>query len=136
MGAVEFLGDELFAWKNGLIFGGEHLVGEIVECVVGLCGSLFGAQNESDWRVLAGFHPAFAGVVQIEVHLPSIRATEFTNLEVRDHNGSQTTVKEDEVDAKPCVVDTKPALAAKEGKIVAQFQQKVGEALDERLLQV
>ena len=34
-GAVEFLSDELFVGKDGLILGGEHLVGEIVECVVG-----------------------------------------------------------------------------------------------------
>ena len=47
-GAFKFLGDEFFVWKDSLILGGEHLVGEIVECVVGLCCSLFGAKNESD----------------------------------------------------------------------------------------
>jgi hypothetical protein len=35
-GAFKFLGDELFVWKDSLILGGEYLVGEIVECVVGL----------------------------------------------------------------------------------------------------
>ena len=62
-GAFEFLGDELFVGKDSLILRGEHLVGQIVECIVGFCRSLFGAQNESDWWVLARFHPMLAGVV-------------------------------------------------------------------------
>jgi hypothetical protein len=49
-GAFKFVGDELFVWKDSLILRGEHLVGGMVECVVGFCGSLLGAQNESDWR--------------------------------------------------------------------------------------
>ena len=65
VGAFKFLGDHLFIWKDSLIFSGENFVWEIVECVVGLSCSLFGAQDKSDWRVLAGFHPVLAGVVQI-----------------------------------------------------------------------
>jgi hypothetical protein len=34
-------------------------------------------------------------------------------------------VKEDEVNTKPGVIDTKPALAAYEGKIIAQLQEEV-----------
>lgn len=135
-GAFKFLGDELFVWKDSLILSGEHFVGEIVERVVGLCCSLFGAQNKSDWRVLAGLHPVLAGIVQVEVHLPSVGVTEFTNLQIRDYEPSQTAMEENEVDAKPSVVDTEPALAAKKGKIVAQLQEEVGEPLDERFLQV
>jgi hypothetical protein len=44
-------------------------------------------------------------------------------------------VKEDEVDTKPGIVDTKPSLAAKEGKIVAQLQEEIREVLDERFFQ-
>ncbi len=130
------LGDEFFIWKDSLILGGEHLVGEIVECVVSLCRSLFGAHDESDWRVLAGFHPVLAGIVQIEVHLPSVRVTEFTNLQVCDYKSSQTAMEEHEINTKPGVVDTKPALAADEGKIIAQLQEEVHEVLDKRFLQV
>jgi hypothetical protein len=36
-GALKFLRDEFFVWKDRLILHGEHLVGEIVECVVGFC---------------------------------------------------------------------------------------------------
>ena len=67
-----------------------------------------------------------AGVVQIEVHLPCVRVAELTYLEVHNYERSQTAMKENEVDTKPGVVDTKPA----------QFQKKVGEAMDERLFQV
>jgi len=87
-GAFEFRGDEFFVWKYSLILCGDHFVGEIVECVVGLCCSFFGAQNESDWRVLAGLHPVLACVVQIEVHLPSVRVAEFTHLEIHDQEAS------------------------------------------------
>ena len=81
-GASKFLSDELFIWKDSLILSGEHLVGEIVECVVGLCCSLFGAQNEPGWRVLAGPHLVLASVVQVQVHLSSVRVTEFSDLEI------------------------------------------------------
>ena len=132
----EFLGNELFVWKDGLILSGKHFVGEIVEGVVSLCRSLFSAQYESDWRVLTGLHPVFARVVQVEVHLPRVRVTEFSDLQIPDQKGAQTTVKEDEVDTKPGVVDAKPALAAEESKIIAQLQKKVGEAVDERLFEI
>src|SRR5260370_4989784 len=79
-GAIQFLGNELFVGKDGLILGGKDLVGEIVECVVGLGSSLFGAQNESDWRVLAGLHPVLAGVVQVHVHLPSVRVAKLCHF--------------------------------------------------------
>ena len=118
-GAFKFPGDEFFVWEDSLILSGEHLVGKIVECVVSLCRSLFSAHDESDWRVLAGLHPVLAGIVQIEVHLPSVRVTELTNLQVCDYKSSQTAMEEHEINTKPGVVDTKPALAADEGKIIA-----------------
>src|SRR5260370_1181390 len=120
-GPFKFLGDEFFVWKDSLIFSSEDLVGEVVEGVVSLCCSLFSAQNESDWRGFARFDPVFAGVILIEVHLSSVRVTEFANFEVHDHERSQTAMKENEVDPKPGVVNAKPALTAKEGKIVAQL---------------
>src|SRR5882724_12478290 len=135
-GALKFLCDEFFVWKDSLILRGENLVGEIVECVVGFCCSLLGTQNESDWRVLAGLHPVLAGVIQIEVHLPSVRITELPYLDVNDDQPVQTTVEENEVDTKPVVVDAKPALAAEESKIIAQLQKKVGETVDERLFEI
>src|SRR5580658_3000878 len=99
-GALKFVGNELFVWKDSLVLSGEHFVGEIIECIVGLCGSLLGAQNKSDRRILSGLHPVLAGIIQIEVHLPSIRVTELTDLQIRDQKGAQTTVKEDKVDTK------------------------------------
>src|SRR5579872_2265080 len=135
-GAFEFFGDEFLVWKDGLILGSEYLVGKIVECVVGLCCSFLGTQDKSNWRVLTRLHPVFAGVVQIEVHLSSVRITEFAHLEVDDDQAVQTPMEENQVDTKPCVVDTKPALAAKKRKIIAQLQEKVGKAVDQRFLQL
>ena len=117
-------------------YGGQHLVGKIVERVVSFRGSLLGTQNQPDRRVLSRLHPMLAGVVQIEVHLPCVRVTELTNLEVDDEQAAQATVKEDEVDTKPGVVDAKPTLATEERKIVAQLQEEICEMLDERLFQI
>jgi hypothetical protein len=53
------------------------------------------------------------------VHLPCVRVTEFAYFEVNDGQAPQSAMKEDAVDTKPGVVDTKPALAAEEGEIIA-----------------
>ena len=45
------------------------------------------------------------------------------------------SLKEHEVDTKPGVVDTKPALATEERKIIAQLQKEVREVLDKGLPQ-
>ena len=45
-------------------------------------------------------------------------------------------MEEDEINTKPVVVETKPPLAADEGEVVTQLQQKIGEVADKCLLQV
>ena len=71
-GAFQFLSDELFVRQDGLVLRSKNLVGEIVEGVVGLGSSLFGAQDQSNWRVLAGLHPVLSGVVEVHMHLSCI----------------------------------------------------------------
>ena len=63
----------------------------------------------------------FTSVVEIEVHLPSVCIAELANFEVYDERTSQAAVKENEIDTEPSIVNTKPALAAHECKIVAQL---------------
>jgi hypothetical protein len=103
-----------------LILGSEYFVGEIIECVLSLCGSLFGTQDEAHRRVLVRFRPMLAGVVQVEVHLPRVSEAEFGRLEVNDDQATQPAMKEDEIDAKPVVIDAQTTLATKEGKVIAQ----------------
>jgi hypothetical protein len=134
-----FLNDqhnELFFGKDGLILGGQYLVRKIVERVVGFRRPFLGTQNQPDWRVFTRFHPVLAGVVEVEVHLPSVRVAEFANLEIDDDQAAQLTVEENEIDAKPSVVDAKPALATEEGEVVARLQEEVCEVLDERYFQI
>ena len=94
------------------------------------------AQDQPDGWVLAGLRPVLAGVVQIHVHLPRIGMAELPHLEVDDQQALQAAVKEQEVDTKPAVVQPQAALAAHEGEIVAQLQQKIGQMLDECVFQV
>jgi hypothetical protein len=52
---VQFVGNQLFVWQNGLVLGGEHLVGKIVEGVVGLGDSLLGVRISPTGGFLQGF---------------------------------------------------------------------------------
>lgn len=70
------------------------------------------------------------------MHLARVRVAELAHLEVDDDKATQAAVKEDEVDTKPVIVDAKPPLAAKKRKIISQFQQKVRQVLNKRLLQI
>ena len=76
-------------------------------------------------------HPVLAGIVQIEVHLAGVRVAEPADLEVDDQQAAQPAVKEQQINAEPGVIQTQPALATDEGKIVAQLRQKVGQMLDQ-----
>jgi transposase len=89
-----------------------------------LNGILWVLRTGAPWADLPERYPSY----QLEVHLPCIRVIELTHLEVDNYKRSQTAMKENEVYTKPGVIDTKPALAAQEGEIVAQLQKKVGEA--------
>jgi len=71
-----------------------------------------------------------AGVVQVEVHLPSIGVAEFADLEVDDHQTLELAMEKQQVNAEPVVVDAQAALTADEGEVVAQFQEEVGQMLD------
>ena len=86
-----------------MVFGGENLVREIVKGVVGFCGALLRAEDQANWRILAGLHPVFAGVVEVHMHLPRICIAKPIYLEIHDQQGFQVAVEEDEIDAEPIV---------------------------------
>lgn len=135
-GAFQFLGKEFFVGQDSLVFGGENLVGQVVQSVVSLCRALFRAENEADRRVFAGLGPIVAGVIQVEVHLAGVGVAEFSDLQVGQKQAAQTAVEENKIDAKPVVVEAEPPLTADESEIVAQLQQEVGEMPDECLFQI
>jgi hypothetical protein len=74
----------------------------------------------------------FAGVVEIKVHLPGIGIAELAHLEVDDDQTPQASVKEEEIDTKPSVIETKPLLSAKKSEVITQLQQKISEIVNER----
>jgi hypothetical protein len=79
---------------------------------VGFRRSLFRAEDESNRRIFSRLHPMFAGIIEIEVHLPGIGVAELAYLEVDDDQTPQATVKEEEIDTEPGVIETKPLLSA------------------------
>ena len=117
----QFLGESLFVRQNGLVFRSEDFVGKVVQCVMGLGSTLFGAEDQADWRVLAGLCPVLAGVVEVEMHLASVGIAELADFEVDNDEAPEPPVKEYEVDAEPSVVDPEPTLAANESEVVAQL---------------
>ena len=123
-------------WQHGLVLRREYLVRQAFQRVVCFGRTFFGAQDQADRRILAGLHPVLARVVQIEVHLSGVGVAELADLEVDDDEALQTPMEEQQVDAEPRVVDSQSALATDEGEVVAEFQQEVGQVLDQRLLQV
>jgi len=95
---------------------------KIVECVW-LCSSLFGAQMSPTGGSRA-LHPMFAGIVQVEMHLPSVGITKFAYLEVNNDQAAQAAVKKDEVDTKQ--VSSIRSLRWRRGtQIIAQLQEEV-----------
>jgi len=132
----QFFRNNSFVWQDGLVLGGENLVGQVIEGVMRLCCALLGAKDQTDGRVFARLGPVLAGIVEVEVHLAGIGVAELANLQVGQEQATQAAMEEDEIDAKPVVVEAKPPLTANEGEIVAQLQQEIGEVLDERCLQV
>lgn len=53
-GSLQFAGYQLFVWQNGLVLGGENLVGQIVDGVMCFGCAFLGAEDQADGRVLAG----------------------------------------------------------------------------------
>lgn len=132
----QFFRNDSFVWQDGLVLGGENLVGQVVEGIMRFRGSLLGAEDQAYGRVFAGFGPVLAGVVEVEMHLAGVGVAELANLQVGQEQAPQAAMEENKIDAKPIVIEAKPPLATDKGEIVAQFQQKIGEMPDERLLQI
>jgi hypothetical protein len=71
-GALQLVSDEFFVGQDGLILGGENLVGQVVEGIMSLCGPLLSAKEQADGRILTGFGPVLASVIEVEVHLAGV----------------------------------------------------------------
>ena len=70
------------------------------------------------------------------MHLTSIGIAELANLEVDDKQAFQTAVEEEQIYAKPAVVNTQPPLPSHKSKVVTEFKKKIGQVLDQPFLQV
>ena len=83
---------------------------------------------------MGGFSPLWtqfdAGVIEIQMHLPDVGVGERAGLEIDDED-SADTVKEQQIDAEPFVVDSQSLLPSDEGEVVAEFQEKGFQVLDE-----
>lgn len=116
---LKLICDKLLIRQYRLVFGGENLIGETIECVVSFIGALLGTKDQPDRRILAILHPVFASVIEIEMHLAGVRVTELSCLQVDDEQAAQTAMEEHKVNPKPGVIDPKPLLPSKEREIVS-----------------
>src|SRR5258708_32670892 len=96
---------------------------------MGLGCTFLSAENQSHRRVFSRLHPMFAGVVEVQGHLPSIGVAELANLEVNYQETLETTVEEKQIDAEPAVVNSQPALTTDKSKVVTQLEEEIGQML-------
>ena len=75
-------------------------------------------------------------VVEIEVHLSSVGVRESANLQVDNHQASQTPVKKQQIHPVPFSADTKAPLPAHEAEVPSEFQDKDLQALDQRFFEI
>ena len=94
------------------------------------------AQDQADRLVLARHGHLFAGVVEVQVHLPRVGVAELAELQVEDDQAAEPAVEQDEVHAVPLVADAYAPLAGHEGEGIAHFQEKRLHVADDRLLEV
>ena len=72
----------MFLRQGGAVFGGENLVWQAMERVLGDGMVLLGAQDEPDGRILVGQRPVFTRVVQVQMHLPGVGVREAAELQI------------------------------------------------------
>jgi len=70
------------------------------------------------------------------VHLPGVRIAEFAHLEINHNQAPKTAVKEEQINAEPCVIDPEPLLPSEKRKIISKFNQEIGEMLDKRFFEI
>jgi len=76
-----------------------------------------------------------AGVVQIQVHLARIRVCKLAELQIHDDERPKPAVEENQINTIPFASDAQPLLPGYEREIIAQFQKKLLDALDERIFE-
>lgn len=81
-------------------------------------------EDDADGRVFAFVGPVFAGVAEVEVHLPGVRVIQRAELEVDDDETAQAAMEEDEIHAIPSATHTQAALASDKGEVAAEFEQE------------
>jgi len=73
----------------------------------------------------------FAGIIQIQVHLPGIRMGKLPELQVHDDEALKPAMKEDQINPIPLRPHAQPLLSSDEREIVAQLQQELLDAPDQ-----
>ena len=77
------------------------------------------AKYEADGWVLALEHPVLARVVEVEVHLTSVRMRKAIQLQVDDDQTAQLAMEGQQIHPVPSLVDMQPKLPPDEGEALA-----------------
>src|ERR1017187_3694967 len=132
---VDSSGDFGLVGEIQLVLAGEHLVREVAQSIMSDSRVSFRAQYQSHRRVLVRMGPMLARVVQIQVHLTGIGVCELTEFQIHDYESPKAAVEENQINPVPFGSDAQPFLSSDECDIVAQFQKKLLEALNESIFE-
>jgi len=75
-------------------------------------------------------------IVQIEVHLSGISVRELADFEIDNDQATQSPMEEQQVDTIPFRADAEPSLAPNKCEVIAEFQEKSFEFVDERIFEI
>lgn len=96
----------------------------------------FAAEDKTDWFFLPGFSVVLVQVSQIQSHLSFVCWLELAKLEIDRHKTTQTAMEEEEVDEVVLGIYGDALLAIHEGKVTAQFLDKLKQLVEDAVLKV
>lgn len=98
--------------------------------------SLACAEEDADWRVVAGAHLVLAVMRDVCVELSEVLVREFLVLQFYDYAAMQDAVIKHEVGIIILVVNDNAFLAGFEAEALAEFEDELLQVTDKRILQV
>src|SRR5580700_4083468 len=134
-GLGDFFGEFLLAGQRKLVLAGQNLVVQISQRVVSDGFVLLRAKDQSQGWVLMGQSPVLPRIVQVQIHLSGIGVGEFSDLQIDYYQAAQSSMKEQQIDAIPLVTDAQASLPCQEREVAAQFEKKLLQSVDQRVLE-
>jgi hypothetical protein len=75
-------------------------------------------------------------VIQVRVHLPSIRVRELAEVEIDNDEASESSVENQEINPIPLIPDAESVLAPDKSEIASELQEENLELAEQNVLKV